>query len=85
MSSRTLETPGERFEQLCRVQGRKKSWVAAQAGMTPQDLSNKFRGRPGYGWRPAEQEAVAAALGVPVAFIWAEPAQDCDDVTASAP
>jgi len=70
VSAATGPNPLAIFEALCRQQGRKKSWVAAKAGLTVQGLGKRFRGRRGYAWQPGEKEAVAEALGVPVNFIW---------------
>lgn len=63
-------TPKQIFDELCDAQGRRRNWVAKQAGMSGATLIHKFNGDGNYRWLPGEQDKIAAALGVPVTLIW---------------
>lgn len=56
--------------EACRQQGRKLYWLAGQANMSYTTFYAKMQRYQGYALRPAEQESIAAALGMTVADIW---------------
>ena len=62
------------IEDLVETQGRRWDWLAERTGLTPDHLTHIVAGR-----RPMTQERaerIAAALGVPVAYILQAPPQE---------
>ncbi len=58
------------FNEILRLQGLKKGWIANAAGMTLYTLTRRMREYPGHPWQPGEREKIAAALLLPAACIW---------------
>jgi transcriptional regulator with XRE-family HTH domain len=54
---------GERIAMVIQAQGRRKTWVAREMGISPSYLTRLLTGeRP---WLPHLQEAAARVLGIP--------------------
>lgn len=73
---RTTNNPYEIVAALLVTQGRKVQWLAARAGMNPNNMASTLQGLPGYPWKPGQQEAIAGALGVPASMIWGSVGDD---------